>query len=137
MSPANPDLKILEGAVFTSRLPVSLWSENMLFHGAKDLWLRQMTGCFPAGLHKNSNTHPVFLLSAISNIGFKFCPCSSKFNTGKYIVRGCILDMTGRKTDKTSYILEKYSFNLPVNPQNRPDIRFLGKVPEQCLKKNQ
>ena len=129
----KPDISVLEGAVFTSRLPIYLWDEDMLFYGADDFWLREMTGAFPSTLRKDKKTHPVFILSRTGNFALKLCPCSTKVNNGRYIVRGCKLKMTGNTTDKDSYILSGYSFNLPVNQSIQPKLKFGGKVPPECI----
>ncbi len=130
----TPDMSVLEGAVFTSRLPGYLWNRNMLFFGTPDLWLKKKTGVFPGTIRSDKGTHPVFILSRKNNMSVKACPCSSKGRRGKYVSRGCRLEMTGRTVDKDTYILTEYTFNLPLNPENRPTLEFWGRVPAHCIR---
>ncbi|MFW6180014.1 MAG: hypothetical protein ACOC43_16780 [Desulfohalobiaceae bacterium] len=132
---SSTDLSLLEGCSILD-LPVSKWEQNMLFSAAKDKWLLQQTGgAFPAALRKDKSTHPIFVLQKLGNMGCRICPCTSRPNRGgRYIVQGCRLEITGRSTDRDSYILEQFSFNLPLNPAFKPKLPLMGKVPQTCIR---
>lgn len=116
------------------RLAPALWTERMLLAGAPDRDLKELTATFPARLRKDKTTHPLFVLRPIGSYGHKVCPCSSRdWNAKTYIRRGCELEITGKITDRTSYLVETCAFNLPLNPEFTRRLRFLGRVPEACL----
>ncbi len=128
-----PDWKILGSSI--TRLPVMFWEEQMFFFGAQDKKLKKITSIFPYKLHKKKNTHPIFILKKIANFGFKVCPCSSKnfMKDVRYIKEGCVLEITGHKMDRNSYILDFLHFNLPYNNNWNKELRFVGKVPLECI----
>ncbi|MBM9603900.1 hypothetical protein [Desulfopila inferna] len=86
----TPDLSILGESI--SSLPVAQWAENMLFLGAPDEDLLDLTGSFPATLRQDKTTHPIFILKT-NPIGHYACPCSSKGNAKekRFIRSGCSL----------------------------------------------
>jgi hypothetical protein len=128
----NIDL-ILSSAKY---LPLPYWRKNFLFSGAKDEKLLLVTrGEFPATL-KPEKTRPLFCLSRVpSSPGFKVCPCSTQYpfgNSFRYIPAGCKLLHTGRLTDKTSFLVEAFTFPIPQSIAM--DLSFRGEVPESCLR---
>ena len=130
-----PDWKELGSAI--TKLPVMFWEEKMLFWGAKDKKLRKATQIFPNRLRKDKTTHPIFILKKIANFGFKVCPCtSSRHSKAKYIEQGCVLEITHYKMDRNSYLLEEFNFNLPREHNWNRDLRFGGKVPCACIRKD-
>ena len=116
------------------RMPFDLWEERFYFRGALNTALRDKTGVFPARLGKAGETHPVYLLRGIGNFGFQACPCTSTKQGGtRYVRQGCALEITNKKMDRDSYILEKMAFNLTADDAFRRRLVFLGRVPERCL----
>jgi hypothetical protein len=132
-APRRPvDLALLGEGI--TRLPPSHWRERMLFRGARDEDLREATGEFPATLHKERRTHPIFVLKALGDLGHKVCPCSSKnWGVSRFIRKGCILEITRKEQDRHSYLVEDFAFNLPSDPAFTEGLFFLGLVPESCL----
>jgi len=119
------------------RVPLRYWCKGMLFAGAGDDSVSRLTaGKFPKRL-VTGMTHPVYALRALQGqVGFKVCPCSSHkpFDAGacRYIAKGCRLLHTGRETDRNSYLVEAVCFNIPRSMA--PRLRFMGQVPDSCLK---
>jgi hypothetical protein len=106
----------------------------MLFKGASDVALRRVTGDFPATLCPDRKTHPLYVLHILPALGHKVCPCSSKnWNAARCIRSGCTLLYTGRQTDRVSYLVESFSFNLPSDPEFVRHLRFQGRVPADCV----
>ena len=129
------DYNPLEGIVVKNP-PFSYWVEKMFFFGGCDRQLRQKTGCFPATLKKHRSSHPVFLLNKDSQHAFQACPCTSQPNRkSRYIKAGCILDKTGVTIHSNSYILKHLSFNLSHDPEFNANLRYMGIVPSECIKK--
>ncbi|PKN29444.1 MAG: hypothetical protein CVU64_08095 [Deltaproteobacteria bacterium HGW-Deltaproteobacteria-21] len=120
-------------------LPLPYWRERMFFRGLPDdLSYEWSGGRFPAKL--NSGTHPVFSFKPLPDgIGFRVCPCSSKkpFDEKSYrfIQKGCPLLHTGYTMDRHSYLIEKIQLNIPRSLA--PRLRFLGQVPEECIRHEQ
>lgn len=107
---------------------------GMLFVGAPDRELREITGTFPAVLRSDHTTHPLFVLATDASLGHRVCPCSTKnWGNRRWIRAGCVLDFTAVTTDRASYLVESCSFLLPVNPDFSRRLRFLGLVPETCM----
>jgi hypothetical protein len=130
--PRKFDLELLGAAV--RQLPPVYWEPEMFFHGAADEALREQTGGFPATLRKDQLTHPVFVLRTLPGLGHQVCPCSSKnFGVQRFIRGGCTLLYTHRQTDRDSYLVESYRFNLPLDPEFSRHLRFMGRVPLDCL----
>lgn len=119
------------------------WTERTFLKGIKDESLRTLTrNAFPAvGAGKTAppqGTHPLFLLILIANFGFKFCPCTTREQdrrTTSYIPAGTRLLPAewGNRTDKDSYILLEYSFNLPENTDVAGPKNFFGIVPTEAI----
>jgi hypothetical protein len=117
-----------------TRLPLGYWRERMFFHGARDRDLRVVTGEFPATFRKDRITHPILVLKVLGDLGHKVCPCSSKnWGARRFIRKGCILEVTGREQERDSFLVERFSFNLPSDPAFSQGLRFMGQVPEACL----
>jgi hypothetical protein len=126
------DLALLGEGI--TRLPPPYWRERMVFQGARDQDLRVVTGEFPATFHKERLTHPIFVLIALSDFGYKVCPCSSRnWGVSRFIRKGCILEITRKEQDRNSYLVEQFAFNLPSDPAFTEGLFFLGQVPETCL----
>lgn len=106
----------------------------MFFHGAFDVGLREATGVFPATLRPDRKTHPLFVLERLGDLGHRVCPCSSRnWAARRFIREGCVLEITGRVTDRNSYLVESCAFNLPLDPEFWEPLLFMGRVPEPCL----
>lgn len=130
--PPHPDLAVLGSGV--KHLPPALWQARMFFHGARDLALRELTGIFPATLRPDRKTHPLFILESIEGLGHRVCPCSSQnWAARRRIRQGCVLEITGRVTDRDSYLVESCAFNLPLDPEFSQRLLFMGLVPTPCL----
>jgi hypothetical protein len=131
---ARKDLDLVLSAA--TYLPLQFWRKNFLFFGAKDKKLLLLTGgAFPAKLEPDK-ARPVFCLAVLPDgAGCKACPCSTKppFSKGphRFIPEGCTLRHTGKRTDKRSFLVEKFSF--PVPRSLSADLRFKGEVPSECL----
>ena len=106
----------------------------MFFTGAADNELREQTGSFPATLRKDKTTHPIFLMWAGAS-GHVACPCSTKGHWRKFrcIQEGCRLEMKEHTMDRDSFLIERYPFTLPLDPRLLKQVRFCGRVPEECL----
>lgn len=128
----KPDLSIL-GASITS-LPISHWRPNMMFFGAPDTDLRQLTGAFPATMRPDKTTHPLFVLQ-VNTVGHYVCPCSSKGHSAKqrYVCCGCRLEMKNEAMKLDSFLVEACGFTLPLDQRFTGKLGFLGLVPESCL----
>jgi len=130
--PVPPDLSIL-GSGLKYLGPV-YWEPRMLFRGALDVRLRQVTGEFPATLRRDRKTHPLFVMDRIADLGFRVCPCSSRNRSARRFIRqGCILEITEQATDRDTYLVESFAFPMPQDPAFRESLRFMGRVPETCL----
>lgn len=132
----SPDLEeISEGLTF---LGVRFWKPRMLFKGAPDKVLKKVTGEFPARKRSQSSTHPIFVLDVHNDEGYhRVCPCTSRYTPGaRYIPAGCILDQTLKPMARTSFLLEKFAFNLPFSARWIERLRYMGTVPQECLKKS-
>ncbi len=116
------------------RIPFELYSERLLFRGALNTALREKTGVFPVRLGKAGEHHPIYLLREVGNYAFQACPCTSKRQAGTcYVRKGCVLEQTQREMDKTSYLLERYVFNLSRDDAFHRHLVLMGRVPESCL----
>lgn len=128
----KPNLSLLGGSI--TALPKKYWEANMLFLGAPDQDLKELTGDFPRTFRKDKTTHPVFVIEARST-GHRFCPCSSKgypFEK-RYIRKGCSLKMSKEKMDRDCFLVDSCSFTLPLSMQFGKKLRFMGLVPECCI----
>lgn len=106
----------------------------MLFRGAPDASLREATGAFPATFRSPHGTHPLFVLERLPGLGHRVCPCSSRnWAARRFIREGCVLEITGRVSDRNGYLVESCAFNLPLSPDFLEPLRFLGRVPPECL----
>ncbi len=130
----RPDLSILGDAV--KSLPPAQWRNRMFFMGVPDTDLRRHTdGGFPATLRPDKDTHPLFVLSARTT-GPLVCPCTSRRGSkrSRYIQKGCRLEMKGHVMDRDSYLVERYSFTLPLDGRFSRKLLFMGLVPDTCLR---
>ncbi len=119
------------------RIPFHYWEERFWFRGALNTALREKTGVFPARLGLKGETHPVYMLRKIGNLGFQACPCTSKSHKkALHIRKGCVLEITKREVDRNSYILRQMVFNLTEQDSFRRNMMFIGRVPESCLQVN-
>ena len=131
---AKRDLDEILGSV--AGLPLSYWRERMFFRGLPDELAFQLTGgLFPA--RRSQGAHPVFSLKALPEAaGFRVCPCSSKSpfreKNFRYIRKGCRLLHTNHTMDRPSYLIDKIQLNIPRSVA--PHLRFMGEVPEECIK---
>lgn len=134
-TPPPMDFSILGNSIIT--LPRKNWSKNMFFMGIDDDELRGVTGDrFPATLRKDKTTHPIFILQAYST-GNIICPCSSmgnKRSRGRYIEKGCRLKKSNHEMDADSFLIEQFSFTLPLDVRFSKKLTFKGVVPETCIK---
>lgn len=106
----------------------------MVFRGAPDLVLRDITGAFPLKLASPSGTHPIFVLDRLPGLGYRVCPCSSKnFGVRRRIRKGCVLAYTRRETDRDSYLVETCAFTMPQDPSFWERLVFMGQAPAECL----
>jgi hypothetical protein len=130
----RPDLSVLGSSI--KMVPPQLWKPRMIFAGALDVNLKKATGAFPATFRKDHTTHPVFVLKNLAVASHQVCPCSSKGNPRqqRYVPRGCRLEMTDKKMDRDSFLVEKYSFILPGDSALVKNLFFLGRVPPGALK---
>lgn len=128
----QPDLSVLSGCI--RRLPPSQWQERMLFAGAPDRSLREQTGSFPATFRSATSTHPIFVLRLLA-AGHLVCPCSSSGSKHRqrYIRQNCRLELSGRITDRDSFLVEQYSFTMPLDDRLARHLMFRGLVPRECL----
>lgn len=128
----RPDLHILGGSI--KHLPPPQWQERMLFAGVPDSDLKNHTKHFPATLRADKTTHPVYILT-VGLSGHLVCPCSTKsFNRRqRYIKKGCQLEISNRVTDKKSFLVEKYTFTVPLDGRFSRKLLFMGIVPQSCL----
>ena len=131
-TPAPDPLEVLGKNLL--KLPQAYWQEHMLFSGALNTDLLEKTGGFPATFKDDSHTHPVFVVRKLGRIGFKLCPCTSKKKKGcRYILKGCRLEIKETVTDRHSYLLEEYTFNLSYDPSFCRNLHFKGRVPSMCI----
>lgn len=134
---AEIDLRRILAAVVG--LPLAYWKERMLFRGLPDkLSFQWSAGRFPA--MPGPGTHPVFSLKPLPDgAGFRVCPCSSKRpfdeKSFRFIQKGCRLLHTGYIMDRHSHLIEKIQLNIPRSLA--PRLRFLGEVPEECIRHGQ
>jgi hypothetical protein len=120
----------------TVNLPLRYWRADMLFSGAPDDRLHDLTaGLFPLRLVKKK-THPLFCLQVLPDaVGCRVCPCTSsrprRAIPRRSIRQGCILAYTGQIMDRESYLVDEILFNVPADLAFK--LRFRGLVPEKCL----
>ena len=127
----RPDLSVLGNSI--KRMPPMQWQERMFFAGVSDLDLKKWTGGFPATLRKEQITHPIFILRCCTS-GHLVCPCSSKGKKRlRYIRKDCRLEMKDSLTDRNSFLIERFSFTLPLDSRFRNKPIFIGKVPVCCI----
>ncbi|SFM74106.1 hypothetical protein [Thermodesulforhabdus norvegica] len=130
----EPDLgKISEGLSF---LGIKLWKPGMFFMGAPDSVLKKITGSFPAKKRSAGSSHPIFVLEVYpAETYHRVCPCTSKYVSGaRYIRAGCVLEHTSKLMARTSFLLEKFAFSLPFSAKWIGQLRYMGTVPEECVK---
>ncbi|GFO67480.1 hypothetical protein GMLC_10590 [Geomonas limicola] len=111
------------------------WGERYLFHGMKNGQIRILTGGQFAG-GDPEGTHPVFILHKIEHDCFKFCPCSSKnYNSGiaSYIRRNSVTPPCKPPTDRDSYLLHFYSFNIYLSDRVVDRLQLRGVVSEEDI----
>lgn len=126
------ELELLDPGI--RQLPPRYWQPGMLFTGARDHFVRDLTGVFPAKLGDKQASHPLFVLQVLGGLGHRVCPCSSKdWGERRFIRGGCVLIYTSRATDRDSYLVESCPFNLPADPEFTERLSFFGKVPADCL----
>jgi len=95
--------------------------------------MERITGTFPAGGARSKGTHPLFVLGT-DPVAVRVCPCSTKrWNARRRIRKGCVLEITGRTMEQTSYLVEECAFLLPGDPAFWVSLRFWGRVPETCI----
>ena len=128
----NPDLASLGRSIVT--LPPSLWRPNMFLKGAEDNALRSVTEDFPR-LVKHKGTHPVFVIKIVADSRIRLCPCTSRAAKTRYIPQGTRLKTTGIVMDRDSYILEAYSFHLPLDPEFSRGLRYQGIVSPSSIRR--
>ncbi len=127
----RPDLSILGNTI--KKLSPMQWQERMFFAGISDLDLKEWTGGFPATLRKEQITHPIFILCCRAS-GHLVCPCSSKRRKkSRYIRKDCKLEMKDAFMDRDSYLVERFSFTLPLDSRFKKNPIFIGKVPTCCI----
>lgn len=127
----RPDLSVLGDAV--KKLPVVQWQERMFFAGIDDCDLKSWTGGFPGTLRKEYGTHPLFVLRCHSS-GHLVCPCTSKGRSRqRYIKKGCRLEMAEDFMDRKSYLVEYFSFTMPLDSRFIRKPIFVGRVPRCCI----
>ncbi len=130
----RPDLRVLGDAIRS--LPPAQWQDRMFFKGVADTDLRHHTGGrFPATLRPGMASHPLFVLRARPS-GHLVCPCSSRGNRNHnwYIRKGCCLEMTEYVMDRDSFVIAHCSFTLPLDSRFSKKLKFLGIVPEDCIR---
>lgn len=132
---ADKHLGFILGSV--TRLPLKYWSKNYFFTSASDDMLHRLSeGNFPAR-RVPDKSHPILALKALpEGVGFQACPCTSRKPYGKtayrYVRKNCLLDYTGYRMDRDSFLLEWLRLNLPASMAL--EVRFRGKVPDDCIK---
>jgi len=127
----RPDLSVLGNAI--KKLPPMQWQERMFFAGVSDLDLKEWTEGFPSTFRKEQITHPIFILCCRAS-GHLVCPCSSKRKKRfRYIRKDCKLEMKDATTDRNSFLVERFSFTLPLDSRFRSKPIFIGKVPLCCI----
>ncbi len=107
------------------KFPVCFWETYMIFTGVRNIWWRNETNEFPS-TNIEEGTHPLFVLGKNSNLSLKKFPCLSYKQITRYVKKGCHLEHTGHITDKNSYIIERFSFSLPVSATFSVQPRFLA-----------
>jgi hypothetical protein len=130
-APGDLDL-ILCSTVY---LPMRFWRKNFWFTGALDETLHECTQkAFPAKVLEGK-TRPLFVLKPFQQGFSAVAPCTSRtpyrFSHCHFIHQGCRLLHTGFEVDKTSYILNRFRFNIPVSLAET--LRFRGEVPLSCI----
>ena len=132
---ADTHLELILGSV--TQLPMKYWSKNQFFTSASDDMLHRLSeGNFPAKRVPDKR-HPILALKALpEGVGFRVCPCTSRRPYDKtayrYVRKNCILDHTGYRMDRDSFLLEWLQLNLPASMAS--EVRFRGKVPDDCIK---
>ncbi len=126
-----PDLNSLGEAI--TYIGIRFRQKGMLFKGAKDKALRSITREFPRIIR---TSHPILVLDTGPDLYHRVCPCTSKFSnmSRRYIKAECKLEITGRVSDRTTFILDCYAFNLPIKQEWIGKLRFMGLVPNKCIK---
>ncbi|MEJ5300487.1 MAG: hypothetical protein WHS38_05800 [Thermodesulforhabdaceae bacterium] len=131
----EPPIEILGESI--KHLGVAHWTHRMMFAGFQDWLLRKYTRTFPVTIKNKKSWHPIFVLKAYPSYAHKVCPCTSKYKPKTpYIRAGCVLEHTGKTLTRTSFILEKLSFNIPEDAKVIDELKYTGRVPEECIKKN-
>jgi len=105
---------------------------GQFYFGADDKELKSITRQFPAVIF---TTHPVYVLKKIANLGYKLCPCTTNdHNHTPYIMEGCVLEDTGRRIKRTSFVLTQYAFNITKAKNFCTKLDYAGLVPKKCFK---
>ena len=132
------------------------WEERTCLMGIRnrDL-LRYTQGEFPRqGWGKDvpqDGTHPMFLVERIGNWGVRFIPCSSSEGdrdsgnaaTCSFIRKDTLLQRTGNRMLKNTYLIHRFQVNLEVDNHVAGREHYFGVVPEggivgnaYCVRKN-
>lgn len=111
------------------------WGERCLFWGMKNADIRVRTAGQFIGGHPEG-THPVFILRKVENDSFEVCPCSSQQSnkdTASYIRKNSLTPPEKRPTDKNSFVLHFYPFNLHLDDRLTDRMPLRGIVAEEDI----
>lgn len=108
------------------------WKKHGLFF-ADNRDLLKLTGdVFPGRTPEKDSMegrHPAFILEKIGNIGFRFCPGTSKPHLQRSVIRrGARTFPDGFRISKDTYILHEYAFNVSDEDDFDNDLAFVGVV---------
>ncbi len=125
-----------------ARLPMDYWEGGWVFRGIEDLAWRAITTAeetgseqiFPATLRPNHKSHPAYVLSEVGNYALRICPLTSRPQTSPYIPDNAILEKTGFRMDRDSFLVLGASVVLPRRAGLFPQLPvFLGIWPPDRL----
>jgi len=129
----------MQGSCAIRFLPLAVWPQRALFVGAKDRNIKYLTkGAFPTVRKPLAKTHPLFVLETVSNLAHRVCPCSTKrYLNHHFIPEGCELEHTSYRIAKRTYLVEDCIFQVPKDKNFLWSLRYWGKVPDGCIKKDE
>ncbi len=118
--------------VAEARIPMMYWEERWVFRNIEDIVWRTVTAepaseaetVFPTTLRRDHRSHPGYVLEEVGNYALRICPLTSRRQNTPYIPAGTILEKTGFRMDRDSFLVLSAVAVLPRR------IKFFSRLPQ-------